>query len=462
MKNDLSLSKSRAGARDLALVVLSAVQKKNRILDSVLIELDQEHQLDARDRSLLNALVFGVLRWRGHLDFIIDHFSKKGLHQIAPDILNIIRIGLFQMIYLDRVPAHAAVNTSVEMAKKQGADSWVAGFVNAVLKNAGQHYNTVSLPDERKDPAAYLSVSRSFPRWVINRWINRMGYPETKTLCDAVNTIPPITVRANTLKTNRAALMTILKGHTSKIQESSFAPDGITFYDPDLPIFQIPEFQKGWFQIQDEAAQMVSLLLAPRPGERVMDVCAGFGGKTGYIAQMMENTGKVVALDRNQKKLTALASEMKRMGVSIVSTTPYHIQSRLTIDRWGRFDRVFLDAPCSGLGVVRRNPDIKWRATESKLKQLHNEQVKLLDSLSGIVKDGGVLVYAVCSTEPEETVEVIGKFLKNHHQFKIRKPNPDLPGKWETLIDKKGFFETSPHLHGMDGFFAVGLQRAKK
>jgi 16S rRNA (cytosine967-C5)-methyltransferase len=462
VKSDLLSSKSPTGARDLAFVVLSSVQKKVWTLDAALAEMDQQHQLGARDRSLLNALVFGVLRWRGYLDFIIDHFSKKGLHQIAPDILSVIRIGLFQMIYLDRVPAHAAVNTSVEMAKKQGAEPWVAGFVNAVLKNAGQHHDTVSLPDERKDPVAYLSVSRSFPRWMIKRWINRMGYRETKALCDAVNTIPPITVRTNTLKTNRKALMTMLKGHTSQMQASSFAPDGITFFDPDLPISQIPAFQKGWFQVQDEAAQMVAMLLTPRPGERVMDACAGFGGKTGTIAQMMKNTGKVVALDRSQKKLTALADEMKRLGVSIVSAIPYHIQSPLTIDSWGIFDRVFLDAPCSGLGVVRRNPDIKWRITESKLKPLHNQQVGLLHCLSGIVKKGGVLVYAVCTTEPEETVEVIGEFLRKHRQFKIRRPSQGHPKKWKTLMDKNGFLETAPHLHGMDGFFAVGLQRVKE
>lgn len=453
-------SDNRVDARGLALDVLSWIRGGDRTLDDAITRVDRAHRLDARDRAFMNALVFGVLRWRGYLDFIIDHFSKRGLGRVDPNVLDIIRIGLFQMVYLDRVPPHAAVNTSVEMAKQHGADPWVAGFVNALLKNAAKNRHAVSLPDPKQDPVKYLSISRSFPKWMIDRWIDRMGYAGAEALCDAVNTIPSVSVRTNTLKTSRDVLMALLVKNASKVQATGYAPDGVTFFSPDLPIPRLPGFSKGWFQIQDEAAQLITLLLAPRPGERIMDACAGLGGKTGHVAQMMQNAGEVVALDRNSQKLTSLEGAMKRLGVSIVSTRRHRIRSRLSVEQWPLFDRVLLDAPCSGMGVIRRNPDIKWRATGATFQQFHTAQVGLMDSLAGIVKPGGILVYAVCTTEPEETVAVVEKFLAKPYRFKIRHPDPGTFQKWHALVDDNGFLKTDPQLHGMDGFFAVAFQKA--
>ncbi len=448
-------------ARRTALHVLNTLEKGGHTLDGIMEDvLDKPNHLSKRDRSLFFALIYGVLRWRRRLDWIIDQYASTPLHKIDPKILNILRIGLFQIIYLNRVPVSAAVNSSVEMAKSV-APIWVVSFVNALLRKASKAYQHLIFPSTEKDPVSAIAINKSFPEWLVKRWLDRFGLKETEMLCDAVNIIPPITVRTNTLLTTREKLFHALSGMVEKISLTRYAPDGISFFAPKNPLPEIPEFQKGWFQVQDEAAQLVSLMLDPKPDERVLDACAGLGGKTGHIAQLMKNCGHIIAMDRQPAKLNRLDQEMRRIGVSTVETTCYDLSLPADEKRLGTYDRILLDAPCSGLGVLRRNPDTKWATFSESLKKHQQRQTAFLGNLTRLVRPSGMLVYSVCSHEPEETDDVAELFLQANPAFVVDRVPEYLSEKLDALIDKQGCLKTFPHVHNMDGFFAVRFRRVK-
>jgi len=446
-------------ARKSALDILNTLDKGNHTLDAILEKhFETVNPGSKPDRALCQALVYGVLRWRGRLDYIISHFSSTPFTKINPNVLNILRLALFQIIYLDRIPVSAAVNTAVNLAKISGAP-WVVGYVNALLRKAAREYQTVSFPDIKQNAVAAMAVRKSFPEWIIRKWLHRYGTENTALLCDSLNTIPPLTVRANTLKASREQLAEALDREVDKIQSTDFAPDGITFINPATSIPELRAFKAGWFQVQDEAAQLVTLLLDPQPGDTVLDACAGLGGKTGHIAQLMKNEGVLVALDISEGKLLRLKADMQRLGISILSTILHDLERTVPRDLLPGFDCILLDAPCSGLGVIRRNPDIKWRSSKKNLSKYNTRQLRLLENLCHLLKPSGILVYAVCTPEPEETEAVVNEFLKNHDEFVISKESGQLPDTLGTVTDVPGVFKSFPHLKQMDGFYAVRLQR---
>jgi len=445
--------------RKSALDVLNTLNGGKNTLDSVLDEIPQdERYLSRRDRALFTAMVYGVLRWRGRLDHIITHFSNTPIQKIEPAVLNILRLGLFQIIYLDRIPNSAAVNTAVEITKRIGA-SRAAGFVNALLRKSAANYRGVDFPTFDADPVAFLSTDQSLPGWLAHRWSERFDQETLMRLCETINAIPPITIRTNTLETTREALILSLEDQVERIETTTVAPDGIKLIGPKQSIPRLPAFKNGWFQVQDEAAQLVALLLDPKPGESVLDACAGLGGKTGHIAQLMQNSGSITAIDRDEGKLLQLDSEMLRLNVPIVHTLCHDLDFSLNKNRMGGFDRILLDAPCSGLGVLRRNPDIKWNSTEKSLKRHAEIQKRFLETLAPMLKPNGVLVYSVCSIEPEENEAVIQAFLKNHPEFVIDKGSGKVPERILSLLEPKTGFKTLPILSDLDGFFLARMKR---
>ncbi|MBC8464022.1 MAG: 16S rRNA (cytosine(967)-C(5))-methyltransferase RsmB [Deltaproteobacteria bacterium] len=446
-------------ARSTALKILDLLDRGHHTLDHEIERaFDQNRSFTRRDRAFIHALVYGVLRWRAHIDWIVNHFSKTRFDKIDPRVLNILRLGLFQILFLDKIPTSAAVDTSVQLTKSFAAP-WVAGFVNAVLRKSATQYERIDFPDPQKQPVLALAVKKSFPEWLIHRWLNRFGSKETITLCDAINKIPPITIRTNTLRSTRAQLIQYLQHQAHEILPTSYAPEGITLVGPSVPIQELDAFVKGWFQVQDEASQMVTSLLGPHPGETVLDACAGLGGKTGHMTQLMQNRGCIVAMDRDGAKLIKLSQEMQRLGSLIVQTRIHDLNYALSPDLIDFFDRILLDAPCSGLGVLRRNPDIKWNRKEANLYAYQKNQITFLDSLTDSVKPGGVVVFAVCSMEPEETDHVVTEFLKRHSNFRMDRGAADFPPQTNPVIDEKGCLRTYPHLNNTDGFFAVSLKR---
>jgi 16S rRNA (cytosine967-C5)-methyltransferase len=453
--------KDPLGVRRLAWRTLDNLATQDRTLDAVLEDVQSQRSgFKLKDRALFQTLVFGVLRWRARLDYIIQSFSRTPLKKVDPSVLNLLRLAVFQIVHLDRVPDSAAVNTAVELVKSS-RPVWVVRFVNAILRRAAAEFQTLPYPDPASDPVAALSIRKSFPEWIIRRWLRRWGIDDTIALCDAVNAVPPTTVRTNTLKTSREALRAALAPFAEQIQPTPFSPDGLQLTRLRKPLDETDAYRAGWFQVQDEAAQLIAVMLGPRPEEKILDACAGLGGKTGHIAQLMDNRGEITAVDIRADKIQQLTTQMRRLGVTIVTGRQHDLHRSFGLRDRERFDRVLLDAPCSGMGVLRRNPDNKWRMTESHLKRFSARQRSLLDRLAPLVSPGGLLIYAVCSTEPEEGPSVAAAFLKSHPEFVMENAAARLPETYSAGFAADRCFKSQPHRHAMDGFFGSCLRRSR-
>jgi 16S rRNA (cytosine967-C5)-methyltransferase len=448
-------------ARRIALDILAQVSYGRQTLDHWLDAADTNlAQLSTVDRALAHALIYGTLRWQGRLDYQIDRLAKRS-GKIDPMVRTILRMALFQLHHLERVPDSAAVNTAVDLAKQTGR-TWAAGFVNGLLRRSAAMRDRIDWPDMQTTPDLAVAIMDAIPRWLAARWIDRYGLQETRRLCKAINTIPSITIRANTLKTNRQALMDAIKKETHWIDPTRHAPDGIALAGLITPLPSWSAFQNGWFQVQDEAAQIVSHFLSPHPGETVWDACAGMGTKTAHLAQLMENTGTLVATDRYASKLDRLQGEMRRLGITMVK--PYCLDLNATVPTAAElpsFDRILVDAPCSGLGVLQKNPDGKWNVAPEDLDQFRLRQLSFLKHACQHLRPGGLLVYAVCSFEPEENADVVNAFLQMHPEFAIQRPSMKTVTQSECLLTHEGWLNTFPHRHGMDGFFAAAFIRKR-
>ena len=443
--------------RALAVRILTRIDNEKAfaepLLDSVLAA---GHPADEADRGLLTFLVYGTLRMRGLLDFLIDRFYRGRPGTLEPAVRNILRVALYQVRFAEKIPAYAAVDEAVNVAKgiAPGRDR----LVNAVLRNALRGMSGVSFPDPETDPAGHLSVVHSHPRWLVERWIADFGLAQTQALCRADNEIPPLALRVNTLKVSRDEMVERLAREGLEVRAAVWSPDGIVLAKTPASLRQMPEFAEGLLFIQDEASQLVSRLLAPRKGERVLDLCAGAGGKTTHLAALMENGGEIVAADIQPAKLAALESTARRWGISTVRTALADATDPRGTGSLGRFDRVLVDAPCSGLGTLRRNPEIRWHLTEQALAGFAPLQGLILANAAACVKPGGVLLYSTCSVMPGENDGVVATLLETHPDFFPARPADDFPAG---VVDEKGFFRTFPHRQGTDGFFGALLARRR-
>jgi len=444
--------------RKAALAILMDIDQSGQTLDRLMDRFHRANELDRRDESFVTAIVYGVLRWRRRLDGIIGKVSTTPLDRMDPPVVNILRMGLYQIIFMDRVPNSAAVNTSVDLAKLL-KKKWLTGFVNGVLRQALRRLPDIKLSSSEADPVHALAMEHAMPEWLVERWIKQFGQQEAAALCETCNRIPSLTLRTHTLKTDRQTLMPQLQPLAKAIHPSIYTPEGIIVDGLKGDLFSSEAFEKGGFQVQDEAAQAVGHLLAPQPGQDVLDACAGLGGKPAHIAALMNNSGRITAMDRVDRKLQQLMQEMQRLGIDIVTPQTTDLEIDDMPKNTQAFDRILLDAPCSGLGVIRRNPDAKWSRTPDDIQHCARRQKQLLFHLAPRLKPGGILVYAVCSTEPEETNDIITFFLSECPEFVMDDPPPDLPPSLSPLMNPQGWLQTSPHRHGTDGFFAVRLRR---
>jgi 16S rRNA (cytosine967-C5)-methyltransferase len=439
--------------RYIALSVLDSWHRNQFTLDSSLKKHEKAMAgLALNDRNLCNAMIFGVLRHRKFIDYTIRAFSNIPVEKMDIKVLYILRIGIFQIQHMNRVPDFAAVDTAVETAKYHCGKK-AANFINAVLRKAACNWRNLNLPDRSKQKKKFVSVKYSLPLWLAEKWINAFGFNQTCALCEQINTIPPITIRTNTLKTDRNSLAQELSAHVSETGFTDYSSWGIKIRGPAVPVHELDAFRKGQFQVQDEAAQLVTALLDPEPEERILDTCAGNGGKTCHIAQIMKNQGSITALDIKADKLASLESEAARLGIDIIETKACDILRTGIKDFPSYFDRVLVDAPCTGLGVLRRNPDTKWKRTKNDIARLAASQKKILNAASNLVRPGGILVYAVCSCEKEENENVIMHFLKKRRDFSIDEKPP------AAMANSRGFLKTYPSLPDMDGFFACRMIR---
>ncbi len=419
------------------------------------IVLDKELKgFSPSDAGLATEIVYGVLRWRIKLDWTIDSFSTMKTSRLERSVLNALRIGVYQLLFLTRVPASAAINESVNLVKSGGKRK--AGFVNAVLRKVDSSRGLKPVapgPPGPNNPALKFSIEFSHPEWLVRRWIERFGAKEAEELCKANLVPPPKTLRANTMLVTRDSLIRGLAAEGVHAVKTAFSPVGVQVVNGSV------DARDRRFYIQDEASQLVPLLLAPAPGETVLDACSAPGGKATHMAALMKNEGRLYALEKYPGRLKAVTEAAGRLGISIIETLAADSTEPLPLDPAIAFDAILCDAPCSGLGVIGRSPDIKYRRTELDLLENAERQKRLLSNLAGYLKPGGRMVYSVCSFEPEETVNVVTDFLKQRADFVLESAGGYVPEECRTLVDEPGFFRTYPHRHGVDGFFAARLKK---
>jgi 16S rRNA (cytosine967-C5)-methyltransferase len=443
--------------RAIALDLLDRLDRRRLTLDRLMEQALAAHpHLDQRDRALVFALVYGVQRWRSRLDHVAAGFAGRPWRQVDPTVRNILRLALFQLLFLDRIPAPAIVHTAVDLAKDRAPRA--ANFVNALLRNLLRQGADTVLASTPGDPAAALALETAFPVWLAERWTARDGLDTARRRCQAANRLPRLAVRVNRLRASRRQVLAAWQTGGVDAAPSAVSPDGVIIRQYQGPVQGLPGHEAGWTQVQDEAAQLVSLLAAPRPGQRILDACSGRGVKTGHLAALAGNRADIVATDQEARKLAELDVEMARLGVSCVRSLAVDWLQAPGPDLGGGFDLVLLDAPCSGLGVIGRNPDAKWRRRPADIERQARRQLDFMDALAHRVKPGGVLVYAVCSIEPEETDAVIAAFLDRHPGFRVQAPRAFLPPSAHRLGQPDGTVRIDPAVEPMDGFFMVRLQ----
>ncbi|MCG8683428.1 MAG: 16S rRNA (cytosine(967)-C(5))-methyltransferase RsmB [Desulfobacterales bacterium] len=448
--------------RLIAFNLLESGQKTTLPLDRAIEDASEDlNQLSRKDRALTNAIVFGVFRHRGQIDHIIKACSKISFDRLEGKVKTLLRMGIFQIIFLDRVPDFAAIHSIIELAKiKTGKKT--SGFINAVLRKAAKSHKDISLPP-RRNFTAFTSAAYSIPSWLGKRWVAMYGKNKTENLCQSVLKIPPLTLRVNSLRTNRGELIQLFESNGLSCNKSEFSLVGLDVLTSGKAVPDFPGFDDGYFQVQDEAAQLAVQLLSPKPGERILDACAGLGTKTCHIGLSMDNKGEVIANDIGSEKIDRIEPESKRLGITIIKTTSFDMIRAGRDNFGGYFDRVLVDAPCTGLGVIRRNPDTRWKRSKKDILRMAALQKKILNGAANLVTPGGVIVFAVCSCEPEENQEVISHFLNKRKDFE---PDPLGFMKHLPLFSKetpdKFQLATYPDYTNMDGFFVARLRRIKR
>jgi len=418
---------------------------------------------DDRDRALVTEITTGTLRWLGAIDHVIAQFVDRPIARLDDEVLIVLRLGAYQLLYLERVPRAAAVHESVILVRRVGKAS-AAGLVNAVLRGIATTASTPPWPpeprasDTREGRLAYLSVTCSHPRWLVERWLSRRGFVSTQEWVRFNNTPPALILRTNRLRTTTTAVARQLAEQGVRTEPTRFARDGLHVLSGN-PL-RTSLAGQGLFLVQDEASQLVGELAAPLPGERVLDACAAPGGKTTAIAAAMRDEGCLVAGDLRPARLRLLRRTLDQMGATAVRVV------RLDLGRPPPFrpvfDCVLVDAPCSGLGILRRDPEIRWRRQPADVARLAGDQRTMLGQASRVVRPGGRLVYATCSSEPEENEEVVDAFLAEHPDFEPVHPDqvyPTLPQGLRDAIDVHGRLSTAPDTHGLEAFFAAVLRR---
>jgi 16S rRNA (cytosine967-C5)-methyltransferase len=445
----------RKSPRAICFEILNRIEKTDSHLDRLLTDSFKRYRhLTLLDRAFLTELTYGSLRWREKLDWAIRHLSKVPFEKIEPEIINLLRLGIYQLLFLSRTPASAAVNESVEIAKTfRGTGG--AGFVNGILRSLIRQKEEIPYPGRDENLAVHLSVAQSYPLWLTRRWVEEMGPEDAWKVAEFNNRRSVLTLRVNRLKMDRETLIEKLRGKGLKPIPTPYSAEGIRVEDPP-PTSELPFVKEGFYILQDEASQLVTLLLDPKPGERILDACAAPGGKTTHIAQRMGDKGEIDALDLTREKLNRIEEACQRLEIKIIKTMKGDASRPLPLFREMEFDRILADVPCSGFGTLRKNPDLKWRREEKDIQRLSELQFSILKNLSDYLREGGILVYSTCTLFHEENEDIIDRFLKSHPEFRLDQIGNVLPESCHPFI-RNGYFKTFPPENEMDGFFAARM-----
>lgn len=444
-----------ANPRQLAFSVLCRVDEgayADLALDAA---FQQETHLDPRDRGLATELVYGTLRRRGRLDFALARLCSKPLAKVEPRVLNLLRLGAYQILFLDKVPAPAAVHETVELARREQLER-ATGFINGILRNLIRQREEIPWPDAT-EPVVYLEKLAAFPHWLARSWTQRFGGEAAVALADALLQPAPFTVRVNTLKISRENFLDQLKSRGMDGTPTLFAPEGVVISHRGGAA--LPGDSEGWYQVQDEASMLIAHLLAPKPGEKILDACAAPGGKTTHLCALGGNELEVLALDLHPQRARLVTSGAARLGCRGITARACDLTQLPPFLAPASFDAILVDAPCSGLGVLRRNPEIRWRRTAADIAQMAEQQQAILANTAALVKPGGRLLYSVCTLTEEETDGVVQAFLAAHSDFVAEDLRESVPLAWRELFGEDGRLRTWLRSDaGMDAFFAVALR----
>jgi len=446
-------------ARELSILILIEIITKEGFANLVIDSFLTESKLNKVERSFVTQLVYGVMRHYNTLEWILAHFIREKISKLKPVMRIILLTGIYQIVYLTKIPDSAACNEAANLARKYGHQGVVA-FVNGVLRNVARQKDNLPYPDAEERPEDHIAIKYSHPEWLVARWLDRYGFAETVKLCRKNNEPAKIWLRCNTLKMTAADLEQKLADEGITTSRSKYAPEGVGIQGFDT-ISKLPGYEEGLFQVQDESSMVVGHVVKPSPGAKVIDACSGPGGKTTHLAQLMSNEGIIKAFDIYEHKLKLITDNYTRLGVTIVETQlgdATLLYKNLT--DWA--DYLLVDAPCSGTGVLGRRADSRWRKSPEQLTELAELQASILTAASRCVKPGGILVYSTCSMEPEENQQVIEGFLAKNCNFIPQNLVPLLP--FEVDVEDqdnatKGYFQFLPQRHGTDGFFVARMKR---
>ena len=446
-----------APARTAAYHALRAIAGERADLPAALAK-SRQHLSDERDRALTAEIVTGTLRWQRSLDHLVEHLSNRPVSRIDPEVTAILRLSLYQLLHLSRVPASAVVDDAVDLTRAARKPS-ASGFVNAVLRQTLRQRHRLPLPprpEGMSDRAAaldYLGVTHSHPDWLVARWLDRYGFDAAERSVQFNNQTPSLTLRANSLRVLREEVARALADDDIETVPTAHAPHGL-IVTAGNPLRRPPD---GLFFVQDEASQLVPLAVNAQPGDRVLDLCASPGGKTTAMAADMRDSGTIVACDVRDRRIALLKDTVHRSGAARIQVLRVGAAGALPFA--AAFDRVLVDAPCSGLGTIRRDPDIRWRRSEGDLAALARDQGALLSRAAAVVVPGGRLVYATCSSEPEENEEVVDAFLAEHTDFSLLDLRRERLEVITPFLDDRGMMRTLPFEHGLEAFYAAALVR---
>ena len=441
-------------ARDIAYTMTRRVNGGGGYLGLLLRYGLEGRDMDPRDRSLVTELAYGVQRHRNKLDFIIAAFSRRPLGELDPEVLDVLRLGVYQLAQM-RVPGHAAVNETVALAKRH-LGSRPASYVNAVLRSASAGLEGLEWPS-RDDLPLFLETIYSHPRWLVDYLLRSLGPEAAEEVCIADNTIQTLTLRVNTARLDGPALIGEIEARGGSAVPSANVDEALV--GVSLPRAGLLELlEKGCCVVQDESSMLVSRIVDPGEKDTVIDACAAPGGKTTHLAQLGGDGCRVIAVDRNRSRLDALSKACERLGLENVDIVAGD-STRLAEYVEAGADAVLVDAPCSGLGTLRRNPELKWRRLPQDLAQLSEVQLALLHGAADVTRRGGKLVYSVCTYAREETVDVVGAFLASRPDYRLEDPAPHMPQALSDAVAEEGYVQLMPHLHDMEGMFIAALRR---
>ncbi len=437
--------------RGLAAGIIRDADSHNDFAAERLKKTLAEIEVSRKDRALLLELVNGTYRWRGKIDWILDRFCQKGLHSCPPPVQTILETAIYQLMFHDRIPQYAVLHEAVELCKQSVNVTW-SRVVNAVLRTYLRERDSIKWPSLDEDPARAISVLYSHPSWLVGRWLRRYGTEKTIALCSANNKTPDISLRINRLAGARGEILEEI-GALVEYVVSPFEKNFISI-SAGSDITEFAPLRRGHCSVQDPSAGLAVRLLDPHPGEVIVEIGAAPGGKSGYIAERSRNEAVIVSVDINKRRLRRVAEN--RLRLAATSLRPVVADGVRPPLRCA--DRVLVDVPCSGLGVLAKRADLRWRRTELDLANLVKLQKVLLTRAADLVTPGGVLVYSTCTIEPQENEEIVEDFLQHHERYELQRADRFLP---QELTDDRGYAKTFPHIHGMDGSFSARMFRTR-